>query len=348
MLTRVLIALGLLLSCAQAGSAQPISFKDKTVTLIIPSSPGGGTDATGRLIAPALGAELPGNPVVVVRNIQGADGMTALNFFVQQVAPDGLHVAMGSITQSDPHHYRKAQSKFDPVKFRILGGVGRGGTVLIARKDAIPRLKTAAAPPAIMGSIGGIPRSGMQATAWGIEFLGWNAKWVIGYRGTNDLMLALERSEIDMTATGNINLINKLVGTGQFAIISQSGSLENGKLMSRPDFGDTPLFATLMKDSLGNPAVKQAFDYWSSLSSIDKWIALPETTPQAIVDVYRAAFLRATSSPEFLAQGRRISEDFETMRWEDVEQLLRTLGSSPPDAIGYMNTLLRKQGLDVE
>lgn len=340
-------ALALVCSCS-LGFAQPVSFKDKTITLIVPSAPGGGTDSTARLVAPALAAELLGHPAVVVRNIPGADGMTALNFFVQQVAPDGLTFAMGSITQSDPHHYRKPQSKYDPVKFRIVGGVGRGGTVLLARNEAVARLKDAKQPPAIMGSIGGIPRSGMQVTAWGMEFLGWNARWVIGYRGTNDLMLALERGEIEMTATGNINYVNKLMDLGTFSIVSQSGTLENGKLVGRPDFRGAPIFATLMTGALTSPAVKQAFEYWSSLSSIDKWVAMLEATPQPIVDQYREAFVRATRSAEFIAQGRRFSEDFETMKWQDVELLLRTLGNSSPEAIGYMNQLLRKQGLNVD
>jgi tripartite-type tricarboxylate transporter receptor subunit TctC len=36
---------------AQPVAAQPVDFKGKTVTVIIPSSPGGGTDAVGRMIA---------------------------------------------------------------------------------------------------------------------------------------------------------------------------------------------------------------------------------------------------------------------------------------------------------
>ena len=62
-----------------------------------------------------------------------------------------------------------------------------------------------------MGALGGVPRSGMQTTAWGIDYLGWNAKWVLGYRGTNDLMVALERGEIDMTSTGNLFQIQKFL-----------------------------------------------------------------------------------------------------------------------------------------
>jgi tripartite-type tricarboxylate transporter receptor subunit TctC len=283
-----------------------------------------------------------------VRNIPGADGITAMNYFVQQVAPDGLTMAMGSYTQSDPLHYRNPNSKYDPTKFRMVGGVGLGGTTLIIRKDATARLRDSKAEPIVMGSIGGIPRFGNRATAWGIEFLGWNAKWVVGYRGTNDLLLALERGEIDMASTANTFLITKMTGTGKFAILTQTGSQENGKFVGRPEFGDAPVLASLMKDALNDPTVKKAFDYWTSLTSIDKWIALPETTPEPIVATYRQAFMRATKSKEFIESARKMSEDLEPMNYETVELFLKTLGSAEPETINYSNTLLRKQGLKVE
>ena len=78
---------------------------------------------------------------------------------------------------------------------RYGGGIGRGGSTVVIRKDAEDRLYDKSKPPVIMGAVGGQPRSGMQTTAWGIEILGWNAKWVLGYPGTNDLVLALERGE---------------------------------------------------------------------------------------------------------------------------------------------------------
>src|SRR5204863_581083 len=105
--------------------------------------------------------------------------------------------------------------------FAFVGGIGRGGTVMLLRKDAEPRLHDRAAAPVIMGALGGVPRSGMQTTAWGIEYLGWNAKWVVGYRGTNDLMIALERGEIDMTSTANLFQLQKFLDSGRFKILSQ-------------------------------------------------------------------------------------------------------------------------------
>src|SRR5438046_774879 len=91
------------------------------------------------------------------------------------------------------------------LSLRLCGRmVVGGGSVLIINKEAEQRLHDKRARPVVMGSPGGIPRSGMQMTVWGSEFLGWNTKWVIGYRGTSELMLALERGEIDMTSTANL------------------------------------------------------------------------------------------------------------------------------------------------
>src|SRR5262249_21477956 len=111
-------------------------FKDKSVQMIIPSAPGGGTDLTGRLLAANLSKHLPGNPTIIVRNVPGANGITALNYFVERTAADGLTMVMGSSTQSDPAIYRVPQAKFDPAKFIFIGGCDRGGTGLVIDKTA--------------------------------------------------------------------------------------------------------------------------------------------------------------------------------------------------------------------
>src|SRR5829696_961066 len=207
------------------GSSAPAG---KTVNLIISSAAGGGTDAYGRLAGAFLEKYLPGLPAVVPRNIPGADGITAMNYMVQQVAPDGGTIVAAANTTADPLNFRKPQSQFNPVDFVVIGGGGRGGEVLMIKKEAKKRLTDKTASPVIMGSLSGIPRSGMQMTAWGVEVLGWNAKWVVGYRGTNELTLALERGEIDMTSTANLFLIQRLIATGNFEILCQSGTLKNG------------------------------------------------------------------------------------------------------------------------
>lgn len=325
---------------------EPISFAGKSITMIIPTSAGGGTDATGRFIASALAKYLPGKPAVIARNVPGANGITAMNYFVQQAPTDGFTISMGSSSQADPVHYRAPQAHFDPTLLTIIGGAGRGGTVLIISKDAEARLHDRNAAPVVMGSLVGVPRSGMLTTAWGIAFLGWNAKWVIGYRGTNDLVLALERGEIDMTSFGNIFQIKKLLATGRFKVLSQSGTLENGRFVPRDDFGDAPLFADQMTGKITDPLALKAFEYWSNLTAIDKWIALPSNSDARMVAAYRRAYQDASNDADFLEKGKKISEEFGAMSHSDVELILGALGSTPPEAIDYINTMLLRQGLE--
>jgi tripartite-type tricarboxylate transporter receptor subunit TctC len=349
MLMRSTISLLVLISgIAVAQAAEPVSFAGKTITMIIGSAPGGGTDTTGRLMANFLSSHLLGKPSVVVRNIPGAQGMTSMNYFAKQVAPDGLTLTMGAQIQADPPFFRSPQSQYDPTKFPVIGGAGRGGSVLIINKEAEKRLYDKSAAPVVMGSLGGIPRAAMQMTAWGIEYLGWNSKWVVGYPGTNDLTVALQRGEVDMTATSNLYLIQQLIGSGQFKILAQSGQPQNGQFVGRPDFGDSPLISNLLAGKLATPIEHQAFDYWASSTALDKWVALPPKAPEPYVMAYRTAYKAAFTDPEFAEMGKKISEDFEPMAWEDVTALMEKIGATSPQALAFMNGMLRKQGLQGE
>src|SRR5215207_2379727 len=231
-----------LLTCSGAVAQESVNFAGKTITMIIGYAPGGGTDASGRLIAQFLAKYLPGSPNVIVENRPGADGVTAMNFFYQQVKPDGMTLTMASSTQGDPVVYKQPQVRYDPTKLEFIGGIGRGGSVVIIRKDAEERLYDKSKPPVIMGSVAGQPRAGMQLTVWGIDILNWNVKWVLGYPGTNDLFVALERGEIDMTATSNLFQVAKLLETGKVKVLTQTGQLEDGKFTGRSEFGDVPVF----------------------------------------------------------------------------------------------------------
>jgi tripartite-type tricarboxylate transporter receptor subunit TctC len=344
---RVVLLFCAVLLCGQGVRAEDVSFKGKTIKMVIGFAAGGGTDTAGRFLAASLAKHLPGDPTIVVQNIAGADGMTAMNFMTQQTAPDGLTITMGSGSQADPLHYRKPQSRFDPTKFEVIGGTGLGGTALIISKKALPRLLDKNAAPVVMGSLSGMPRSGMQMAGWGREYLGWNVKWVVGYRGTNDLMVALERGEIDMTATGNLPMTQRLVGSGDFQILAQSGTLKDGKMGGRPEFGNAPVIVEQMQGKIQNPVEAMSFEYWSTLSALDKWLALPPGTPAPIVATYRKAFQAMTQDPEFIERTKD-STEFTPTTAEDVADWLKRLGKITPEAISYIGIMLGRQGITAE
>jgi tripartite-type tricarboxylate transporter receptor subunit TctC len=348
---RSILAAAAIAACfvPQAHAQEKNSFAGKTVTMIVGFAPGGGTDIIARWIGNGLSKYIPGNPTFVVKNIPGAEGMTSMNFVAQQVKPDGLTVVLGSSSQTDPMNYRSANAKYDPAAFPIAGGIGRGGTFTIISAASENRLHDKKLDPLVMGSNAGIPRNGMQMALWGIEYLGWNAKWVSGYPGTKSIFLALERSEVDMTASGNMLEFVDPLKKGKVKVLVQSGALQNGEMVPRADFADAPLLSKLVRDKIAdNPAAKDAFKYWENIIAVDKFLALPPGTPSDVVQTYRTAYEKLMGDKEFLDQGKAISEDIDLLSPPEVERVIKSLSNTSDATLEFTKRLMRKQGLVID
>jgi tripartite-type tricarboxylate transporter receptor subunit TctC len=341
----VVAALAILLLAAGANA---VDFRGKSVSMIIGSEPGGGTDTSGRLLAAFFEKYLPGNPTIVVRNMPGAEGVTALNYVVQQTKPDGLTFVTGAAVQLSPLTYRKAKGVYDPVQLRYIGGIGRGGTQVLVNRASEWRLTDKNAAPLFAGVRDGTS-GGEQIPFWAIAFLGWNARPIAGYRGTTETLLALEREEIDLATTGSLQDITKLVETGRFKVALQTGALRNGEFrpLPRADLAAAPVLASLMRDKEMSEAARQAYSYWQSVTALDKWVGLTAGTPGDIVAAYRDAFDRLVRDEDFLARARRMSEDLTPTRHSDVALLVGKLAAVTDAADAYLKELLRKNGVNV-
>ena len=328
-------------------AAAEVSFKGKTVTMIIGYRPGGGTDAVGRLTGKYLVQHLPGKPQIIFRNMPGGGGITSMNYFANQAKRDGSTITTGSSTQPDPLRFRRKSAKYDPLAFHYIGGIARGSTVMMINPAAKPRLLDKSKKPVIMGAVDGT-RSSMQVALWGAEFLGWNLKWVIGYPGTSEIALALQRGEVDMSSTGNLFLIKEMINAKKAVPLVQSGTLAGGKLVPRSEFPNVPIFTVLVQPKIKNPVAQKAFAYWEGINALDKWLALPPQTPAAVVKAYRAAFTAAVKDKDFLAQGRKmVSQDFEAILPEDQTIMIQKVAGTPNEALAYIKTLKKKNGLPV-
>ena len=107
-LVALLSAASYVASTAHAQQNYPV----RPVRLVVPSSPGGGTDITARIIAPKLGEYL--GQQVVVENRPGAGTMIG-GEFVARAAPDGYTLLMGISTLAiNPAMYKKVP--YDALK----------------------------------------------------------------------------------------------------------------------------------------------------------------------------------------------------------------------------------------
>ena len=224
-------------ACAELaiGANAPVSFQGKTLTILITSSPGGGTDTAGRLISQFLPKYLPGNPITLVQNMPGGGGITANNHFYANAKPDGLTLLQDSSSAIGNMNRGGSRIKYDHRKSRAVGSIARGGSILMIRKDLKDALTVSITRKLVVGDTEGI-RTWVSMTVWSAEYLNWNLRWLYGYKGSRELSLALRQGEIDLWATSNARLIADMRKEGGVDLIYQQDEER------RPDFRDVPTF----------------------------------------------------------------------------------------------------------
>jgi tripartite-type tricarboxylate transporter receptor subunit TctC len=129
-----------------AAAPLAMAYPDKTITIVVPTAPGGANDALARIVAQKL-APLLGQ-AVIVDNRAGANGAIASEY-VARAAPDGHTLMFGYIAT---HAMNPALQKlrYDPITdFAPIGLVGYSPTLMVANagvpvkdvKDLVAQLK---------------------------------------------------------------------------------------------------------------------------------------------------------------------------------------------------------------
>jgi tripartite-type tricarboxylate transporter receptor subunit TctC len=120
-----------------AAKAQPQSYPDRPIKLVVPFAPGGATDILGRLLATSLGERL-GQPVVV-ENRPGA-GTVVAGALVAKAPPDGYTLLLGASTTLTLNPAIRNPLPYDPLRsFTPLGLVADMGLVLVAHNETPAR-----------------------------------------------------------------------------------------------------------------------------------------------------------------------------------------------------------------
>jgi tripartite-type tricarboxylate transporter receptor subunit TctC len=204
-LTSFVIFSAVLASSLSAGLIHPAAAQDATissVTMTVGFGAGERPDLYGRILGRSLVRFLPGHPSLLVLNKPGAGGVIALIDWVTKAEPNGLHVTIGGSSQIDMDALIRTKAKYNPAKFKYVGGLAAPSQGLFVSKDAVERLFNRSANPVAIGVIGSTLRTGHYQALWGAAFLGWNIQWVQGYRITGELRQAMERGELDMARSG--------------------------------------------------------------------------------------------------------------------------------------------------
>lgn len=174
-------------------------YKGKNFTIVVGFSPGGGFDTYARDVARYIGKYIPGNPNVVVQNMPGAGSLTSVRYLDLSAPKDGTVMTIfnpGLVTQSivQPDRVKLDFRKYSWVgvvspDFRVCYGYGPKG---VASWDQLMHR----GKDFILGSTGKGSGNYINGATLRIIFHA-PVKQVLGFPGSADQRLAIERGELD-------------------------------------------------------------------------------------------------------------------------------------------------------
>src|ERR1700691_2168760 len=111
-------------------------YRGKTITLLIGSGVGGGTDSWARMVGQYLGAHVPGHPSIVPENMPGAAGLKMTGYLYNASPRDGSAIGLPTAGTLLEPLLGGQGAKFDPMKRNFIGSPVHDTTVCVARRDA--------------------------------------------------------------------------------------------------------------------------------------------------------------------------------------------------------------------
>jgi tripartite-type tricarboxylate transporter receptor subunit TctC len=337
MLLRIATVFAVALAAAQNGAAAEDFYAGKTVDIIVGYGPGGGYDIYSRLIARHLGRHIPGNPTIVVQNMDGAGSLRAANYVLGSAPRDGSVIA--SANQSLPIYALAGGEgvRFDASKLQWLGSVEASNSVLVTfRSSGVATIADARDREVPLGSTGVGSDSNLHATAIN-SMLSTRFKIINGYKGGRDIQLAIERGEVagraGITWSSVVASVPSWISERKINVLLQLG------FRREVDLPDAPLLTELVTAADG----KQLATLLTipTVIGFGHWVA-PEV-PKDRVAILRQAYDAMNADQEFIADAARTSMHLRPQTAHDIAALLDQAATTPKPILRWLADMLNKR-----
>ena len=338
-----------------------VSFKGKTVTIVVPFKEGGGGDTTARLFQPFLHKHLPGNPKVIVFNRPGGASTKGSNYFERKAKPDGTTAIIVSTSTMVSQTLGGGKAKFDVRKWRPVFVVPQD-TVFYARPETGVKGKDLAEDIQALRN-NGMVFGAKNATSAELralvtfEMLGiQKVKTVLGL-SSGKQRKALMRGELTVnydSASSFNKKVRKHASAGKVVPFMTLGIPQaDGSVIKGDQFPDLPIALDgYRKLNGGKDPSGEVFEAWKNFAtmgvSASKGISLPAGTSDEIHQVWTVAVKNILKDKEFMTKGRKIIGAYPFSFGKDAQAIYENAVSIQPKTKDWMKAfILDKFGVKI-
>ena len=298
-------------------------YAGKTVTIVVGYKTGGGYDATARVLARHLPKHIPGKPTVIVQNMPGANSIIAANHVYAVAKSDGLTIGTFNRNLPIAQLTRVEGVKYDMAKFAWIGSAASECTVLAIRSD-LPYKSFDELRKSKQQIVIGATGPGANTYDFPLllkEFLGVNIKIVSGYQSSADIMLAVERKEVDGRA-GSFTSIRPFIDRNLVRPVLRARATE-------PGVENLPID----EDLAPNARARAIMALRSAPEVVGRPYVMHPNTPAEHLKTMREAFAAAIKDPELVAESKKAKMDLEFVGGDVAVKVMNEVLSQPKDIV---------------
>jgi tripartite-type tricarboxylate transporter receptor subunit TctC len=330
----VALVAGVLSAVPAAAEGVADFYRGKQVILMVGSSPGGGYDAIARLVARHLANYIPGNPNIVVQNTPGGGSLTMTNRIYRVAPQDGTVIGLVQRGVLLAQLTKQPNVQFDVGKLNWIGSVSPEQSLVVASSSApVKTLQDLLAMPLIVGGTGAT--SDLEASARLLNAtIGTKFKIVSGYPGQADVVLAIERGEIQGTADWAWSEIRTrhadLLNAKKINILLQN------TLHKIPELPDVPLAMDLIKDDTDRAMGELYF----GVKEIARPILAAPGVPADRLAALRAAFMMLKDDADFRMDAQTIGVDVDPTPAAKIDAYVKLTTAASPEVVRRLTDIL--------
>lgn len=334
------VAAAVLLAVIDASRAGAEDFyAGKNIRFIVGYAPGGGYDTYTRVIGRYIGKYIPGNPSIVVENMEGAGSLLAANYMYGKAEADGLTVGnfnSGMVTQQalDARGIR-----FDARNFGWVGAPVKGFPACMVMGFAGPRSYDEIVKNSAKFKFGGTRAGASSDDLPKImnALLGTKFEVISGYKGTGPIRVALQRREINAICSGWESMrvtaaaMLKAEGGDKLIPFIIHGTVED------PEVKNAVQFTKVIKGA-ENLA---AFKAWVNQYEFQRPLMVPPNTPKDRLEILRTAMQKTLTDSTFLAEAKKSKMLIDNITGRDIDRTVDEILSISPSVKKKLQFLVR-------
>lgn len=339
--TRTAIALlaGTIAVSTAASASDDVAafYKGKTITATIGYPPGGGYDAYMRALARHISRHIPGNPIVVPRNMPGAGSLLAANYIYNNAAKDGTVIGIFASSTLFSVKLGETKGNFEIDKFTWLGNMDQTiGTCVVHKRANIASFKDLFARKAVFGASGPSAVNSIHVRGFN-ALLGTQIQIVNGYPSSTDVSLAMSRGEVDGGcgyALSSLKTARRQEWeSGEIKVIIQTGFEKSDELKDVPHVYD---YAKTDDD-------KKVMNLIYGTHALGRPISAPPGIPADRIRALRDAFNATMKDPLFLAEAGKQDMPIDPWTGDQTERVIRQFTSYPPAIYDRVRSILKAE-----